>query len=671
MTTQQDYRRTLAAVLTLGTAFMVLSSGEASAFPKVKDRSVYVKTLQHPDVALNALVYHLTNLVKDPDTRPFVRYFWFGATPDDRLVHDVTTFSVYLNKCNSQVRIVVPVPVPGTDYRLWAVDIRDLGWTISAFSAVARRDRVFTEPNVDHYLAEKARRLVGIQQDAATYHAEAVVPGPWFCWTTMNPGESGTTNYYDLLYANERYGPDVVGPQVDIPTVAQTLPAQLPPEPQEPKERPWPGGNWTGEGPDKGKYFPAGAFPYKPIAEVEQYKKDHATWLLLKMAADAPASAKPVVEPDGLKLKKGVVLPPGVFVKGKPIKDFPEDLKQYQDRWGVTANHDFLGKLPIFVDKGTVVAGSKNDPKHGSYVAYQDRVLRFANGEFNNGGAAMSTQDFFRTSGRKNPANLPVEAALGVLEEDAGEHLTTLPNGLQAALLTNGAKDGRKRIENADARVAHSSLDPRDVIIWNNSSCVICHARSYGVLTPSNNKIQEARARGVRLNFLNKNDELVVNSFLDTEDYRLEQIRMPYKAALARATKLTPDTPSWNGVQFAEATISFIEWYNRPVDLIQASAELGVPPLVTLIATMNLLGAENLGNFDSKNLFFGWPIPRTVWDDDVFPELSKVVAVMRDSERPHPVISMFAPELLRQNVYLTQKAGEKAIQSPSKGKDKK
>lgn len=659
--------RTIAAVLALGGAWLVLSQ-DASAFPKTKDaRPVYVKTLAHPDVALSSVVYHLTNLVP-ADARPFVRYFWFGATPDNRLVHDVTCFSAYLNKVNSLKLIYRPSPVPGTDYRLWAVDIRDLGWTVRAFSAVARRDKVFTEPNVDHYLAEKSRRLVGVAQDPVTYHAEAVVPGSWFLWTIMSPGESETTNYYDLLYANERFGPDVIEQPIDIPAAVQNVPATIPSEPLEPAKRPWPGGVWKADG----QYYPAGAFVYQPIEEVEQWKKDHAAWLILKNAANAPANAKQVVEPNGLKLKKGVVLPPGVIIKGKPVKDFPTNLKEYQDRWGITANKEFVDKLGVFVDGGLVVAGSKSDPKHGSYVAYQDRVLRFTNGEFNNGGAGMSTQDFLRTSGRRNPANFPVESALGLLEEDAGEHLTTLPNGLQAAMLTGGAKDGRKRLENADARVAHSSLDPRDVVVWNNSSCVICHARSNGVLTPSNNKIKEAIARGVRLNFLSKFDELTVNSWLDIEEWRLEQIRTPYKIALAKATQLTPDTPPWNGTQFSEATINFIGWYNQPVDLVQASAELGVPPLVTLVALMHLLGLENAGNFDSKNLFFGWPVPRTVWDDDVLPELTKVIAVMRDVERPHPVVQMFAPELLRQNVVLTQKAGDKAVTSPSKSlKEKK
>lgn len=49
-------------------------------------------------------------------------------------------------------------------------------------------------------------------------------------------------------------------------------------EPQLPQEQPWPGGPWTGEGKDKGKYFPAGAFNYTKKADYEAYKKAYAKW---------------------------------------------------------------------------------------------------------------------------------------------------------------------------------------------------------------------------------------------------------------------------------------------------------------------------------------------------------------------------------------------------------
>jgi hypothetical protein len=607
---------------------------KASAFPTTgKQRPVYTKTIQHPDVALQSIIYHLTNVVR-ADDRPFVRYFWWGSTPDDRLVHDVTNFSVYLNTTNSQVRIVLPTPISGTDFRLWAVDIRDLGWTVNAFASVAHRDRVFTEPNVDHYLAEKARRLIGVAQDAKFFHAEAVVPGAWFTWTVMNPGESQTDNYYDLLYARERFGDDIIGPQVDIPT-AVTAANVLTPEPVKPTGKPWPGGVWK----DDGKYYAPGSFTWIPIDELKQWEKDHAAWEQAKANPTAPPAKAPAI-----------VLPIGTRFDGKAKKNFPENLQQFQDRWGRTANRAFLDGQKIFVDKGAVVAGSYNNKTRGSFVAYNDRVIRIQNGEFNNGGGNMDTQDFDRTSGRKNPANLPLETSLGQLLEDAGENLYTLPNGLQAALI-HGAAPERKRVDHADSKFVHSSLDPRDVTIWDGySSCCLCHARSHGVLAPSNNRVNEAKAKGLRLNFLNKNDELVVNGFFKLEDYRLEQIRMPFKEALKEATTLT-EAPPWNGTQWAEATVNFISWFNDGIDIYQASAELGVPPLVTLIACAQLLGKDNVGNFGSKAIFVNFPIGRAEWTDDVQPELQNVIALMRDIENPNPILAIFAPELLRQIQY--------------------
>jgi translation elongation factor P/translation initiation factor 5A len=631
-------RHTTIAILAFAASVAILDD-KATAFPKCgNQRPVYVKQITHPDVALSAIVYHLTNSVAAED-RPFIRFFWWGSTPDDRLVHDITNWSVYLNTVNSQVRIVLPVPVAGTDFRLWKVDIRDLGWTVNSFAAVAHRDRVFTEPNVDHYLAEKARRLIGVAQDQKFVHAEVVVPGPWFTWTVMNPGESDTANYYDLLYARERFGDDVIGPQIDLKATA-AVQAVLAPEPQKPAERPWPGGAWTGDDAEKGKYFPPGAFNYIPLAEHEKWKKDHAEWVKAKTSPVVPTPSK----------NPRIDLPIGAAFAGKAIKDFPENLAQFQERWGQIANRKFLDGIKIFVDKGAVVAGSYNDLRRGSMVAYNDRVIRIQNGEFNNGGRNMDTQDFARTSGRKNPANLQLETTLGQLEEDAGENLYTLPNGLQAALIHGAAKEGRKRVDHADSKFVHSSLDPRDVTIWDGySSCCLCHARSHGVLAPTNNKVKEARAKGLRLNFLTKDDQLRAESFFDIEEYTFEQARMPFKAAVERATKLTEAAP-WNGTQWAEATSNFIAWFNTPITLDQAAAELGVPKIIVLLACKNLLGEDNKGNFGSKAIFVDFPIGRAEWEDDVQPELQKVIAVMRDIEHPNPVLSIFHPELLRQSV---------------------
>lgn len=645
----------------LSVLFLLAIPGFAVAFPEPpsnKSRPVYVKTVTHPDLALKYAEYFLTNVIKNADDRPFIRFTWWGSTPDARLVHDVTTSSVYLNTVNSQTLVVLGRPVPGTDFRLWFYDIRDLGWTINAFSAVARRDKVFREPNVDHYLAEKVRRLIGVAQDPVTFHAEAIVPGPWLLWTIMNPGLSQTTNYYDLLYSFERFGTDQIGSQLDIDTTAKAAVAVSTPEPVKPAARPWPGGVWK----DDGKYYPAGAFNYIPIAEMQGWEKDHAAW--------EAAKNKPVNVPGSGGPKVSITLPPGSVFKGKVIKDFPENLQQFQDRWGRTANRAFLDGQKIFVNKGAIVAGKYNDPKRGSYVAYNDRIIEIENGEFNNGGGNMSTRDFDRTSRRKNPANLPTETALGLLEEDAGENLFTLPNGLQAALI-HGAAPERKRVDHADSKFVHASLDPRDVTIWDGySSCAICHARFGGVLEPSNNRVNEAKAKGVRLNFLNKNDQLVTESFFNLEEYRLEQIRMPFREAVKKATSIA-DAPPWNGVQLAEATVSFIGWYNQPIDIYQASAELGVPPLVTLLACAQVLGdqgkkADNIGNFGSKALFVDFPIGRAEFDDDVFPELAKVISIMRNIENPNPIVAIMYPELLRQTI--EQVPGGKSVGPSLKGK---
>lgn len=585
-------------------------------------KKLIVHTIQHPEYAIQAAIDHLNKQIP-PDVRPFVRYFWWGSTPDDRMQEDLTNFLVTINTVSSSnPKIALPSPVAGTSLRLWWADIRDYYWTIAGFSSVAHADRVFTEPNCDSRLAETVRRLIGVQQDPKTFHVEAIVPGPWFTRAIMDPDGTETTAYYDLLYSVERFGFDKgIQPVVPIP-----LPTVIPPEPVKPIEKPWAGGMWPGDDADKGKYFPPNAFMYTSKSELEAYQKAKALW------DEAKASSI-------TRGPKQAALPPGVFVSTKVVKDFPATLKDYQDKWGITANAEFLDKQKIFVNKGEVVAGSKSDPKRGSYVAYQDRVLTFANGEFNNGGIAASTKDFLRTSKQKNPANLPTESALGLLKEDAGEHLTNMPNGLQAALLTNAE---RKRIDTADGRVAHSALDPRDVVIRTQFSCTICHAKQDGILSPSNKKVGETLRRGIQLHIRGKENQLIVDGFFEDSEWRLELGRVAYKRAVAIASTWGAHRP-WTGVEWSEAIVSFRNWYDDPLYSDQAAAELGVSKLVLMIACLKL------GSIDAANLFISADgVPRTVFDDDLFTDLALVIAAMRQEEDPDPLLMLFAPELIRQ-----------------------
>jgi len=607
------------AILALSAAIAAVDETQkAEAFPKMsKGPALVVKEIQHPDTALSLAIDDKQKRVAAED-RPFVYYFWWGATPDGRLFHDLTTWRAFLQTVNSEAPIVLPRPIPGSNLRLWAIDIRDARWTRAGFANVAKFDKVFTEPNVDHALAEKMRRLSGIGQDVKTFHVEAVVPGPWFLRQIMDVDGVVTTAYYDLLYSVERFGADgVVQPIVAAP-VATVIPA----EPQKPQSRPWPGGVFSGDG----KHYAAGEFNWIPKAEFDAWEKDLAAWKKLK----DDAAAKPAKE----------VFPPAKPIAAKVVKDFPEDLKQFEDRWGTTANRAFLDSQKIFVNNGEIVSGSKNDPK-GSYVSYQRRVIRFQDGPFNNGGMNMSTQDFLRTSGRKNPLNFPLESSLGQLEEDAGEHLSALPNGFQAALLTGAAGAGRKRVEFGDTRLVHSSLDPSDVTIRVSFSCYICHAKQDGVLAPSKKDYGETLSRGIENFIQGKQNQLTVRTFFLDWDWKLDIGRVAFKRGLSRATEW-PDAPGWSGQQFSEATISFRDWYDAPLTLNQFAAEIGYDKITTMI----LLLID--GSADAANLFFDDAVARTVADDDLIPRVQLIAAAAKIGADPDELYEKFYPQLFQQ-----------------------
>lgn len=599
-----------------------VSPGEAKPLRGAKAAPLIAATPTHPDVALRLIIEHLTVRVLRED-RPFTRFFWAGATPAKRFAEDWTNWRAYLQTVNSDPDIVFPVEVKGSNGLLWAIDLRDPRWTIEGFSAVARRDFVFREPHVDSALAEQVRQLIGIKQDPETFHAEAVVPMHWFLRGVMDAEGTQRADYYDLLYSVERFG-------ADAGTVANPVvvaPAVIPPEPERPKGKPWAGGVW----PADGLYYPPGAFTHIPRAEMDAYEQALERWKEIKKSA----VLKP---PAALE-----ILGQGNVVKAKVVKDFPANLDQYEERWGTKANADYLKQQKVFVNNGEVVAGSKSDPKRGSYVSYQDRVIRFADGQFANGGFGMSTQDFLRTSLKKNPSAFPLEAALGQLQEDAGEHLTTLPNGFQAALLTGPAGDGRKRVEFGDARLVHNSLDrDKDVVVKTQFSCVICHAPQDGILAPSNRKVGERLTKGIELFVRGKENQKTVRTFFHDWEWKLEVGRIAYRRGLSRATVSAAFPNGWTGEEWARATVSFRDWYDAPLTLDQAAAELGYPRLVVLIACL----FDPSG--DAADLFLDAGVSRTVFDDELKQRLTFIIAALRDAESPDPLFALFFPELVRQ-----------------------
>jgi hypothetical protein len=102
-----------------------------------------------------------------------------------------------------------PREVPGSEGRLWAIDIRDYGWNNAAWWVVARRETYFREPlfhdpvSVGKSLAY-LRTAIGSSQDINTFAAEVIVRADWLIRETAETDRS--TAYYDLLFSRERFG---------------------------------------------------------------------------------------------------------------------------------------------------------------------------------------------------------------------------------------------------------------------------------------------------------------------------------------------------------------------------------------------------------------------------------------------------------------------------------
>lgn len=588
---------------------LALASGASAApakLPAAPVPLVFTAGPSHPDAALTEALVYLESKVA-ADARPYVRFFWFGAVPDGYLERVLTLWRTYLQTVSTAAPLVRPVAVDGTAGRLWAVDIRAARWTADAFRAVAHRDLVFAEPNIDHRLAESLRRLIGVRQDPATLHAEAVVPGPWFLREILET-EGRSNSYYDLLYAVERFGDGkaVVG---------------LGPEPPLPKKLRWPGGVWPGDG----RHYPEGAFIYtrETPEQTQAILRAREEWRQRKQS-----------EASGPSPRNGFV-----------AADFPRDFDDWAARWGIKEAEAFLAKQRLFVKNGEVVAGAKSDPQRGSYVAYQDRVIEFLPINTRAAGAvAMRTRDFLKTAGKTNLANLPREVALGEVEEDLGEHILTLPNGFQAVLLTGAAKEGRKRAEFGDARAVRSSLDPHDVVIRTQFSCTVCHGPEWGVIPPSNRKVRESLERATSLLAKYPDDREAIESFFVGWDANLEIWRTPLRVALFAVTASAAEPKGWTGARWAAETLAFRDWYDRPVGLNQAAAELGYPPLGVALAAL-LEGTET---YDATALFLGAGVPRSVWDADLAPKLAIVLAFARQVDSGDLVYDVWCGELLRQ-----------------------
>jgi hypothetical protein len=626
-------RVTLSACLVI---IVAATAPDADGFPLPHSPTprTFQTNPQHADNAIiEALIFLETKV--DPADWPLYQFFEFLASSDDDLLDDVTNFRAYLPMVSTGPVVVKPIPIDKAA-RVWAVRLDEAGWSRQAVQSVTKLDTKLRQPHINSQLANELRRALCVEPDGTKRpHCEGMLPGNWFVReiqeTDRHRDDPENIAYYNLLYAKERFGEfEFLGSKRSKPLVSVPDPG---PEPPRAKARAWPGGVWPGDG----KNYAPGSFMYIPAGDDDTPEnRARAKWRQDKARYRESRDNPPARQPDESPFK---------LIKKAVDRNFPRDVDDWLEKWGAKAAEDYLAKEKLFKKNGTVIAGFRNNPRGGSIVSYNDRVNEFLNGPL---GIVMRTRDFFRTTGKANVANKPLEVSLGDIQEDASEHIAQKPDDYPAWMLAGGAKAGRKRAEFGDPHAVRNSTDPHNVLVLTLNSCIMCHYPSDVVLSPSNQKVLEALKRRNELLAYTKEEQQVIDQFFSNGDtarggwqFKLEGWRRPFARSLEIATATVANPRGFSGARWAIVATENRNRYDEPVGFDQACAELGYPRLAVVVALYTL------GTIDAQNLLLEEPVGRDVFDNDLYPAVSGVLAFGRDAEFGDPLILYFFPDLVR------------------------
>jgi hypothetical protein len=269
-------------------------------------------------------------------------------------------------------------------------------------------------------------------------------------------------------------------------------------------------------------------------------------------------------------------------------KDTPKTVGEFANVWGVDferAVKQFQNDLGASVDEGN------------SLVSLHNRTLWRLRTVL---GSYWGTFDVLESAGERDMAEHIFPGEEGS-KFDAQEHIASMPNGLQAYLLSDGVQ---KRVEFGDPAVVRDSTDPHgDVRVRTSASCVRCHVQ--GMNRPKS-MLPDYEEAGVSLVANDPRLARRIEYFFYTD---LEPLLQEDNARYATAVKACNDlTPEENAAAFTQ----LLAWYEGPVTLEQAAIECGVTVdrLVSVIKAsprvrMQRLAAEG-------------QVPRKAWDKQLF-----------------------------------------------------
>lgn len=278
-----------------------------------------------------------------------------------------------------------------------------------------------------------------------------------------------------------------------------------------------------------------------------------------------------------------------VNLAGQP----PANDKEFQEAWFV----DLKAAKDFEIDKGAII------PDGTSLVAWHNRHLWRVPTLF---GSVWQTFDINEKVDLKQAALRDFVETRFPQEWDASEYIASMPNGLQAYLLSDGKGN---RVEFADPQVAtekDSALSRHSVTVRTSQSCVVCH--STGMLH-FREFLPELFEGGVDLKVKDKAaQEREQAYFLSNIAQSVDEDSYRYSKAVAAC----------NGLSAKDSTRAFantINWYRDPVDLEQAARDCGTT-VATLKAALSFSGKGRLGAMATQ----GRPIPRWMWDTTHFGE---------------------------------------------------
>lgn len=263
------------------------------------------------------------------------------------------------------------------------------------------------------------------------------------------------------------------------------------------------------------------------------------------------------------------------------IDKAPKDAKEFQDFWKV----DIKTIRVENVEKGAIV-------DHGdSGVSKHARQIRRGRTIF---GYYWETRDIKAYEQRRDFLE-----DLFANNWDASEYIASTKNGFQVYMLSNGIKQGLKRVETADPGIVEDRSDPVEHRLRTSKSCISCHAIG---INPASNEVRDLIQAGGDLRTYDFKLKQALKSFyLGNINSLVEQDNKIFEEAVKEATGQDP-------LKATQSYLNVYDWYREKVTPEQAAKEVGL----TLKEYRDKIRPTATGRL--TQLHRGKPIPREVWD---------------------------------------------------------